>query len=182
MYPKASEFFYDGEGEYTVNGTWPFVTYKLKLPQFILGDRYKHTYHLSGYATDGGDHLRLCFEMDEPFDYLSVNAHAMLTIVRFDGSEMFVINEPLNDLDRFADISEQEYRVMQANGYKRWHTYRGANREMRKAGCHTAMWIQQGQRIEFDWWENYDILISLSDVDQTLRNARVHVEIINGWK
>ncbi len=181
-YPKASEFFYDGEGEYTVDGIWPFLTYKLKMPKFSLNERYEQTYYVRRYATDGGDHFSLCFETDESFDYLSVDARAKLEVVTSDGRKVFSLNEPLNDPDRFADVSEQEYRVLQVDGFGRWRTHRIASREVREAECFWASWTELDWRLQFNWWENYELRVSLSDVDKELAGARVHVEIVNGWK
>lgn len=179
-YPFASEYFYDGDGELSVDGIYPLVDYKITMPVFKLSDSPTQQFKISHFTSGLSNHLSLCIQLEQPFDFLTLKARAKLEVVRGDGVVIFSIDQPLNDPDRFADMTETEYRVTQAQGYSTWYSYRGNNRKISSQHCFSVMDLPRN--IYFDWWESYDLRITLSDVDQEMAEADMHLRVSQGWK
>lgn len=180
-YPTASQFFYDGDGELTVYGYWPFVSYDLTLPEHPWIRGQQHHYTVSRYSSGSGDYVQLCFRAKEPYDFTLSKMRARMRITRGKDIEVLSIDEPLNAPDQFAGLTEAESRSLRAKGYKYWSTYRGESRTILTSECFTVHTYPYGN-LDFDWWESYKIEVSLSDVEAELADVQAHVRIFKGWK
>ncbi|KKO43799.1 hypothetical protein WG68_18840 [Arsukibacterium ikkense] len=87
---------YRGDGKYTSEGLWPFVNYKVELPQFELRPGTEERFSLAGYKSHGRSLLRLTVRSSASVAFHEMDTIVEVRIADSRGTIYFHRNGPLN--------------------------------------------------------------------------------------
>lgn len=158
--------------------------FKLTLPEFTIDGDQTEKFEIKRYTDYGDPHLHLCMESDEPIPFAKLETVVSFALTRPNGNVEFSMSAPINAGNAQCDMSEAEYRIQQELEFKIWdvtHCRKLDTPEVYQT--EVCAWASMPwHEIPISWWKDYELVLSIENVDPRLIGARAHIELRDGWK
>ncbi|WP_286830253.1 MULTISPECIES: hypothetical protein [Kordiimonas] len=181
-FPWYWEFMYRGDGDYEVTyDGWVFQNYNLTFSDISLSEPGTYTYKAAGLQTNSNPSVALFMENPSDFDKGNLDAEVSVKIRDGNGELFFEVSGPLIANRSLCGLSRDE--VIEFRNLHPTYWYAMQCREDSKlARDHHVFAIGGYGKLEWSWWENYTIEVTVEKPSEQYPDLRGRLKIQSGWK
>ncbi len=177
---------YEGEGEFSAEGTWPFTNYSVELPVFPLINGNVSTYSLAGFKSHTNTIIELVVRSPSPILFHRLDAILEIEISDTSGNIHFYRNGSLNGhYNRM--VSQNETLWASDSEWNGRYVYQDGGIDNRAVPFSTEK--EPVAVEEITYWhiaplESRDLLakVSILYVPTSYGDLKANIRLVSGWK
>lgn len=185
LLPWFWEVAYSGDGEYDVEVFYPAMYgFNLRFPEFRLDEESTRTYEIERFMADGSPFFELWVESNEPVPFALLDTLVTVSLRNSAGDLIYEVSANLSSHNSVCGMTEPQQREWDKSNPVVWFESPCADLGTDKVMKSQTRFFDLGSYGEpvLSWWEDYELVLSVREPDQSHRGITAHLEISKGPK